>query len=151
MSKNFKEDTTKTIDDFFIGEPVKEVKEVADIKPVQREHKSYYKGDNQLQISKTKTAIVSNTDPTKTIDKDGKTNKINNKTTTFKIDADITDFLNNVLYVKLINEGVKHYSQNIYINDLIRADMIKTLGLRANAKYEDIQQAWREYKEAHNL
>ena len=72
------------------------------------------------------------------------TNKKDNCSITFKIDADIEDYLKNILW---INRKTK----NQYVNDLIRADMLKLLNLKANATYEEIQTAWEEYKKANNI
>ena len=68
------------------------------------------------KISKPKT----NTKKSDTIDhkKTNGTNKKDNYSITFKIDADIEDYLKNILW---INRKTK----NEYVNDLIRADMIK--------------------------
>ncbi len=72
------------------------------------------------------------------------TNKKDNYSITFKIDADIEDFLKNILW---INRKTK----NQYVNDLIRADMIKLLNLNDDASYDEIQKAWDKYKKANNI
>lgn len=92
--------------------------------------------------SKPKT----NTKKSDTIDhkKTNGTNKKDNYSITFKIDADIEDYLKNILW---INRKTK----NEYVNDLIRADMIKRLNLREDATYNEIQTAWDKYKKANNI
>ena len=94
------------------------------------------------KISKPKT----NTKKSDTIDnkKTNGTNKKDNYSITFKIDADIEDYLKNILW---INRKTK----NEYVNDLIRADMIKRLNLREDATYNEIQTAWDKYKKANNI
>lgn len=72
------------------------------------------------------------------------TNKKDNYSITFKIDADIEDYLKNILW---INRKTK----NQYVNDLIRDDMIKRLKLKNNATYDELQTAWEDYKKANNI
>lgn len=106
---------------------------------------SIYAGNTPVEtkkISKPKT----NTKKSDTIDhkKTNGTNKKDNYSITFKIDADIEDYLKNILW---INRKTK----NEYVNDLIRADMIKRLNLREDATYNEIQTAWDKYKKANNI
>ena len=93
---------------------------------------------------KTNTKKSDTIDHTKTRDNKGRVNKKNNYSITFKIDADIEDYLKNILW---INRKTK----NEYVNDLIRADMIKRLNLREDATYNEIQTAWDKYKKANNI
>lgn len=89
---------------------------------------------------KTKTKKSDKIDHKKT----NGTNKKDNYSITFKIDADIEDYLKNILW---INRKTK----NQYVNDLIREDMLKLLKLSKNASYEDIQSTWKTYKKDNNI
>lgn len=71
-------------------------------------------------------------------------NKKDNYTITLKIDADVEDYLKNILWIN-------RKTRNEFINDLIRADMIKRLGLKEDAKYSEIQKAWDNYKDVNNI
>lgn len=79
------------------------------------------------------------------------TNKKDNYAITFKIDADIDDYLKNIEWVKYIECKEKNTNKNKYVNELIRQDMIKTLKLKSNATYDEIQTAWENYKKANNI
>ena len=83
-------------------------------------------------------------DHTKTTDELGRVNKKNNYSITFKIDADIEDYLKNILWINRKNK-------NQYVNDLIREDMLKRLNLDADATYEIIQKERDKYKKANNI
>lgn len=114
---------------------------------------SIYAGNDPVETTpakpvETKKVIKSKTPNKKsdTIDhkKTNGTNKKDNYSITFKIDADIEDYLKNILW---INRKTK----NQYVNDLIRADMIKLLDLNEDATYDEIQRAWDKYKKANNI
>ena len=96
---------------------------------------------NKVKTNKANDVII---DHTKTIDSKGRINKKNNFTITIKIDEDIKDYLNNILW---INRKTK----NQYINDLIREDMYKRLKLKENTTYEQLQTEWENYKKANNI
>lgn len=69
----------------------------------------------------------------KTPNKDGQLSKAKNYTITFKIDADIEQYLKNIDLITFI-ESVKKGTPNSkdatsYVNDLIRQDMLKVLGV----------------------
>lgn len=106
---------------------------------------SIYAGSTPVETKKEKKANT-NIKKSDTIDhkKTNGTNKKDNYSITFKIDADIEDYLKNILW---INRKTK----NEYVNDLIRADMIKRLNLREDATYNEIQTAWDKYKKANNI
>lgn len=72
------------------------------------------------------------------------TNKKANYTITLKIDADIEDFFKNILWIN-------RKTRNQYVNDLIRQDMLKLLGLDNTATFEEIQEKWYNYKDANNI
>lgn len=131
MSKNFSVDvstftSTNDMDNIYAGGTPAET-----IKPVE---------------TTTNTNIKTKSKKNDKIDhkKTNGTNKKDNYSITFKIDADIEDFLKNILW---INRKTK----NQYVNDLIRADMIKLLNLNDDASYDEIQKAWDKYKKANNI
>jgi len=69
----------------------------------------------------------------KTPNKDGQLSKAKNYTITFKIDADIEQYLKNIDLITFI-ESVKKGTPNSkdatsYVNDLIRQDMLNVLGV----------------------
>ena len=99
-----------------------------------------------IEKPKKESKPKTNTKKSDTIDhkKTNGTNKKDNYSITFKIDADIEDYLKNILW---INRKTK----NEYVNDLIRADMIKRLNLREDATYNEIQTAWDNYKKDNNI
>jgi len=72
------------------------------------------------------------------------TNKKDNYTISFKIDEDIKDYLQNILW---INRKTK----NEYVNDLIRADMLKRLNLNEDASYEVMQKEWEKFKKKNDI
>ena len=82
--------------------------------------------------------------------------KKDNSAITIKIDADIEDYLNNIeiiTFIESIKQG-KHpqgINKTEYINQLIRLDFIKRLGLKNNASDDEINTKWLEYKKANNL
>lgn len=101
---------------------------------------------NKASVNKVKTIKTNNDiiDHTKTTDSNGRVNKKNNFTISIKVDEDIKDYLNNILW---INRKTK----NQFINDLVREDMYKRLKLKDNATYEETQKAWEDYKKANNI
>lgn len=134
MSKSFNIDlasfnNTNDMDSIYAGNTP--IVETTPAKPVETKKES-----------KPKT----NTKKSDTIDhkKTNGTNKKDNYSITFKIDADIEDYLKNILW---INRKTK----NQYVNDLIRADMIKLLNLKEDATYDEIQKEWDKYKKANNI
>ena len=92
----------------------------------------------------TKKVNDAKIDHKKTTDDKGRINKKNNYTIVFKIDADLEDYLKNILWIN-------RKSRNAYVNDLIRADMLKRLKLKDNVSYEELITAWEEYKKANNI
>lgn len=82
--------------------------------------------------------------------------KKDNSAITIKIDADIEGYLNNIEIITFIDsiKGGKHpqgINKTEYINQLIRQDLIKRLGLKNNASDDEINTKWLEYKKANNL
>ena len=60
--------------------------------------------------------------------------KKDNYTITFKIDADIEDYLKNIGYISFIENKTKGLDATEYVNALIREDMLKTLNIDASEK-----------------
>lgn len=77
-------------------------------------------------------------------------NKNDNYTITFKIDADVEDYLRNITWINFIESRIET-NMNKYVNNLIRQEMYKLLGLNNNANEEEAKQKWYEYKRKNNL
>ena len=138
MSKSFNIDinsfsATNDMDSIYAGNTP--VVETTPAKPVE----------TKKEIKSKKNDII---DHTKTKDSKGRVNKTNNYAITIKIDEDLKDYLSKIEWVKMLSDRV---STNKYINDLIRADMLKRLNLNEDATYEDMQKAWDKYKKANNI
>ena len=63
---------------------------------------------------------------------------------TFKINNDLYDYFNNIMWIT-------RETKLKYLNDLIKADLIKRVGLKPNASDEEIQKAWSSYKDKNFL
>ena len=72
------------------------------------------------------------------------TNKKDNYTITIKIDAGVEEYLRNIEIVSILQDR-RNTTKNQYINDLIKADIIKRLGLSKNASNIEIKKAWDTY------
>ena len=77
-------------------------------------------------------------------------NKNDNYTITFKIDADIEDYLRNVAWISFLESRIET-NMNKYVNQLIKNDMLQLLGLSRNETDETIKSKWYEYKRKNNL
>lgn len=77
-------------------------------------------------------------------------NKSDNYAITFKIDADIEDYLRNIMWIKFI-ESRETTNMNEYVNNLIRKEMCKLLEINENSKQETIKSKWYEYKRKNSL
>lgn len=113
--------------------------------------------DNTSKNTKKKTISRDKQGKIRT-DKQGEViyTKKDNKAITIKIDADIEGYLNNIsviTFIDSIKQGKQPQSinQTEYINQLIRQDLIKRLGLKDNASDEVLSAKWLEYKKANNL
>lgn len=82
-------------------------------------------------------------------------NKNDNYTITFKIDADIEDYLKNIekiTFIENLKKGTAEFlNKTDYINLLIRKDMIEMLGLNENVSSDELLLGWLEYKKENNL
>lgn len=63
---------------------------------------------------------------------------------TFKINNDLYDYFNNIMWIT-------RDTKLKYLNDLIKADLIKRVGLKPNASDDEIQKAWSSYKDKNFL
>ena len=72
------------------------------------------------------------------------TNKLANYTITFKIDADVEDYLKNILWIN-------RKTRTEYVNELIRDDMKSLLKVKPNANDNELLKAWEDYKKANNI
>lgn len=77
-------------------------------------------------------------------------NKKDNYAITFKIDADVEDYLRNITWINFIESRIET-NMNKYINDLIRTEMLNLLGLNKNSSSDEIKSKWYEYKRKNNL
>lgn len=152
MSKSFKIDINSfsnatDMDSIYAGNsPVENIAEVK-AKKVYKKIKTSKNNDAIISNTKAKTSKV---DHTKTTDSEGRLNKKNNYALTIKIDEDLKDYLSKIEWVKMLDDRVST-NKNQYINDLIRADLVKRLNLDSNATYEETQKAWDKYKKANNI
>lgn len=95
-----------------VKKPIKTPKKASDDVKVNRVVKGAIKGADQV-INGYKY-------------KNGEDKK-DNYTITFKIDADIEDYLKNISYISFIENKTKGIDATEYVNNLIREDMLKTL------------------------
>ena len=147
MSKSFNVDLnsfngTTDMDNIYAGNipveqaPIKAVKDKKETKPVNKK-------------------VVSE-DVKKTYDaKSGNFNKKNNYTITFKIDADLGDYLKNIdkiTFIESIKSGkIDSTTRTEFVNDLIREQFYKLIGATAKDDAEAINQKWLKYKKDNNL
>lgn len=73
-----------------------------------------------------------------------KQTKKDNYKIVFAVDDDLTEYFNNIMWIK-------RSTKSGYLNDLIRQDFIKTLGLNKTASKDDILAKWNEYKKENRL
>ena len=66
----------------------------------------------------------------------------NNKQVSFKVDEELKDFIQNVIYIT-----TRPNTKTDYINFLIRKDMLEILNLPTNTSSETMLESWKEYKE----
>lgn len=82
-------------------------------------------------------------------------NKSNNYTITFKIDADIDDYLKNIDKITFIesakNGKIESITRTEFVNNLIRQEMYKLIGVSDNDDADTINQKWLYYKSKNSL
>lgn len=114
--------------------PKKEVK--TDVKPIEKVNVSD-------DVKKTYDA------------KSGNYNKTNNYTITFKIDADIDDYLKNIdkiTFIESVKSGkIESTTKTEFVNNLIREQYYKLIGASSKDDAETINKKWLDYKSKNNL
>lgn len=82
-------------------------------------------------------------------------NKINNYAITFKIDADITDYLKNIEKITFIESAksgkIESITRTEFVNNLIREQFYKLIGVSDKDSADAINKKWLEYKDKNNL
>lgn len=128
---------------FIAPQPIQEVK---DTKEVVKE---------TIKTNKTpKKEIKTNTSDDNKKYKNG-VNLNDNYTITFKIDADIEDYLKNIekiAFIESIKSGkIDSTTRTEFVNDLIREQYYKLIGASDEDTAEDINNKWLKYKNKNNL
>ena len=164
MSNNIKEDLkNNNVFDLLNGsipQPINEIQPVnnIDVKPIEVKPSV---SDAKITAPKQVKKDVSDTTITKdnykykdkTPNKNGQLSKDKNYTITFKIDADIEQYLKNIdkiTFIENIKKGKEPQGKDAttYVNDLIRADLKRLLNIADN---EDDFNKWvKGYKEYAN-
>ena len=85
----------------------------------------------------------------------GKYNKNNNYAITFKIDADLTDYLKNIekiTFIESVKSGkIESITRTEFVNKLIREQFYKLIGVSDKDSADTINKKWLEYKDKNNL
>lgn len=128
---------------FIAPQPIQEVK---DTKEVVKE---------TIKTNKTpKKEIKTNTSDDNKKYKNG-VNLNDNYTITFKIDADIEDYLKNIekiAFIESVKSGkIDSTTRTEFVNDLIREQHYKLIGASDEDTAEDINNKWLKYKNKNNL
>ena len=113
------------------------------------------KKDEKVENKSSKKITVSE-DIKKTYDaKSGNYNKTNNYTITFKIDADIDDYLKNIdkiTFIESIKSGkIESTTKTEFVNNLIREQYYKLIGASKKDDADTINKKWLDYKSKNNL
>lgn len=128
---------------FIAPQPIQEVK---DTKEAVKE---------TIKTNKTpKKEIKTNTSDDNKKYKNG-VNLNDNYTITFKIDADIEDYLKNIekiAFIESVKSGkIDSTTRTEFVNDLIREQYYKLIGASDEDTAEDINNKWLKYKNKNNL
>lgn len=128
---------------FIAPQPIQEVK---DTKELVKE---------TIKTNKTpKKEIKTNTSDDNKKYKNG-VNLNDNYTITFKIDADIEDYLKNIekiAFIESVKSGkIDSTTRTEFVNDLIREQYYKLIGASDEDTAEDINNKWLKYKNKNNL
>jgi len=82
-------------------------------------------------------------------------NKNNNYAITFKIDADITDYLKNIEKITFIESAksgkIESITRTEFVNKLIREQFYNLIGVSDKDSADTINKKWLEYKDKNNL
>ena len=88
-------------------------------------------------------------------EKKGNYNKTNNYTITFKIDADIDDYLKNIDKITFIESSksgkIESITKTEFVNNLIRDQYYKLIGVSDKDDADTINKKWLDYKSKNNL
>ena len=78
-----------------------------------------------------------------------------NYTITFKIDADIEDYLKNIekiVFIESVKSGkIESITRTEFVNNLMREQMYKLIGASVKDDADTINNKWLEYKQNNNL
>jgi len=114
------------------------------------------KADNTKKVI-SKKEVFNDIAPSKSTNNKLKNNinKSNNYTITFKIDADIDDYLKNIdkiTFIESIKSGkIESTTKTEFVNNLIREQFYKLIGVSVKDDADTINQKWLKYKEDNNL
>lgn len=113
------------------------------------------KKDVKKDTKPSKKVVVSE-DIKKTYDaKSGNYNKTNNYTITFKIDADIDEYLkliDKITFIESIKSGkIESTTKTEFVNNLIREQYYKLIGASDKDSAETINKKWLDYKNKNSL
>lgn len=157
MSK--KDDIQSNVDNLLSGFIAPQPTEVKDINKIDRgdvDNKARAKQDKVISDIEIKSTKVLS-DLNNVIDKlkvNGK-NKKDNYTITFKIDADIDDYLKNIdkiTFIETAKSGkINSKTKTQFINDLIREQMYKLLDVKSTDDADTINKKWLNYKNKNNI
>jgi uncharacterized protein YlbG (UPF0298 family) len=79
----------------------------------------------------------------------------NNYTITFKIDADIEDYLKNIekiVFIESVKSGkIESITRTEFVNNLMREQMYKLIGASVKDDADTINKKWLDYKDSNNL
>lgn len=158
MSNNIRQDLkNNSVFDLFNGSAPQPINEIEQVKTI--EVKPIKETDNKPSVSDVKPKPIKKDNPKdkepkdkykyKKVNKEGNLTKEGNYTITFKIDADIEQYLKHIDKITFIDvlEGKATESQDAtnYVNELIRADLKRRLKLADNE--QDFNKWVNGYKE----
>ena len=82
-------------------------------------------------------------------------NKNSNYTITFKIDADIEDYLKNIdkiTFIESVKSGeIESTTRTDFVNNLIRDEFYKLIGASKKDDADTIKAKWLQYKDSNSL
>ena len=138
---------------------------IAPSKPSKEVKNNISKSVSTTTSKKVSNATKSNTKKGVSVDKNGNVRtdkngnviycKKENYTITFKIDADIDDYLKNIEKITFIENAkklkIESTTKTEFVNKLIREQYYKLLGVSDKDDAETINQKWLDYKKKNNL
>lgn len=135
------------------------------IAPQQTESETTKKEINKDIKSIEKVNVLKNNKKTISTDNEGNVRKDkkgniiytkgNNYTITFKIDADIDDYLKNIdkiTFIESVKSGkIESITKTEFVNNLIRDEFYKLIGASDKDSADTINKKWLDYKDKNNL